>query len=142
MCFLGAKILMINTLISAVFLAISNIVEIGVAIKDLARVQGSARYLLIASIWLNACTVCVILLGIYGTLRSNLAIITVYLTTLVAYFLGKFFLSITVEHLDKQQFDLILTPFYTINAVFCVICIGFLGSYYCALKADEEDEVQ
>lgn len=140
MCFLGAKILMINTLISAVFLAVSIFVETGVAIKDLHRVKGKARYLLIASIWLNVCTVCVILVGIYGTARYSLSIITVYLTTLAAYFLGKFFLSIAVEHLDKQQFDLILTPFYTINAVFCVICIGFLGSFYCALKDVEDDQ--
>jgi len=114
-----------------------------VAIKDLNRVTGKARYLLIASIWLNVCTVCVILVGIYGAARFCLSIITVvslrypetcfnvqflciniilvkYLTTLAAYFLGKFFISITVELLEKKQFDLILTPFYTINGVFCV----------------------
>ncbi|KAL7733192.1 hypothetical protein ACLKA6_004705 [Drosophila palustris] len=131
---------MINTLISAVALAITNIVEIGVSIKVLDKTQGSARYLLIVSIWLNACTVCIILVGMYGAFRSIISLIMVYLTTLVAYFLGKFFLSITVEHFDKHQFDLILTPLYTVNAVFCVICIGFLGSYYCVLKADEEGE--
>ncbi|XP_034109459.1 uncharacterized protein LOC117571428 isoform X1 [Drosophila albomicans] len=140
MCFLGCKTLKINSLISAVFLMGCNIVETGVGIEHLRRAVKGASFL-ITSIMLNLYTVSVIALGMYGVIITNLKILRIFMVTLVVYFLGKLFLSVIVDHLEQQEYKQILTPFYTIDAIFCLVELSFLGFYYSAVKSTEKPEI-